>query len=379
MKLRNFLVLLFLLGGAVFLTACEGDMGPAGPPGPAGKDGKDGKDGEKGDPGADGAQGDKGNPAIPGDPRCDVVNGVEGLHDIVGTENDDVVCGNKHPNAIYGGSGNDTVYGGDGIDYIQGGKGNDTIYGEAGTDVLYGDEGDDTLDGGEGYDYFYLADPGTNKFIGGGQPTDNTVYQDTIYFGNTENLTPADVRRFISITPPSFPAFADNDLTDDITFDLSSGTFDGSGQSLGVFTFEGIENVFGGKGADNITGDAGNNYLRGGAGNDVLNGGAGDDILRGLENVDNLTGGTGSDTFVIEYLDRQWVDVIKDFSAAQKDKVQFKGFPEGDSARRLAGSAGIISVGGTNVVEIQVNGSADETLANTIRTTSTLYEFVADD
>ncbi len=105
-------------------------------------------------------------------------------------------------------------------------------------------------------------------------------------------------------------------------------------------------------------------------------GGVGDDVLRGLQNLDNLTEGTGRDTFVIEYLDRQWVDVIKDFSAAQNDKIQFKGFPAGDSARRLAGSAGIISLGGTNVVEIQVNGSADETLANSIRTTSTLYEFV---
>ncbi len=373
MKLLNFLVMLFLLGGAVFFVACEGDMGPAGPAG------KDGKDGEKGDPGAAGAQGDKGNPAIQGDPRCDVVNGVTGVLDITGTKDDDVICGNKYPNIIAAGTGNDTVYGGDGIDFIRGNEGNDTIYGEAGSDVLYGDEGDDTLDGGDGSDYFYLAEPGTNKFIGGGQSAYNIIWQDTIIFSSVENINASQIRtRTTQLDMDKEIAIyqLENSLSTDITFDLSSGTFDGSSQSLGVFTFEGIENVVGGKGNDNITGDAGNNYLRGEAGNDVLNGGAGDDILRGLQNKDTLTGETGSDTFVLEYLDRQWVDIVKDFSAAQKDKIQFKDFPAGDSARALAGSAGIISVGGTNVVEIQVNGSADETLANTIRTTSTLYEFV---
>ncbi len=382
MKLRNFLVLLFLLGGAVFLTACEGDMGPAGPPGPAGKDGKDGKDGEKGDPGTagpagkDGAKGDKGDMGDTIDPRCDVVNGVEGFQDITGTENDDVICGNRHENNINGGNGNDTVYGGDRIDYIQGNDGNDTIYGEGGSDILYGGNGDDTLDGGEGYDYFYLAESGTNKFIGGGQPTGNTFHQDTILFSSNASLTSAEARKRLA-RGTGVPSNINDNLSASITFDLSSGTFDGSGQSLGIFTFEGIENVFGGRGNDNITGDTGNNYLRGEGGRDVLDGGAGDDVLRGLQDNDTLTGGTGSDTFIIEYkrhLRTQWTDVIKDFSAEQNDKVQFKTFPSG--SRTLAGSGGIISVGGANVVEIQVNGSADETLANTIRTTSTLHEFV---
>ncbi len=383
MKLRNFLVMLFLLSGAVFFAACEGDIGSAGKDGAKGDKGDPGVAGPAGTPGAKGDKGDKGDPAISSDPRCDVVNGVVGLEQITGTVNDDVICGNQYENDINGGDGNDTIYGGDGIDYIQGGYGNDTVYGEDGTDILYGDAtddtlnegGDDTLYGGEGYDYFYLSDPGTNKFIGGGQPTGNKFFQDTISFTDIGNLTPEKAR--IQIPILGVPATRTGDFLDaDITFDLSSGTFDGSSQSLGIFTFEGIENVFGGDGADNITGDAENNYLMGYSGNDVLNGGAGDDILRGLQNKDTLTGGTGSDTFVLEYLDRQWVDIVKDFSAAQKDKIQFKGFPAGDSARALAGSAGIISVGGTNIVEVQVNNSADETLANTIRTTSTLYEFV---
>ncbi len=139
MKLRNFSVL-FLLGGAVFFIACEGDrivceceedMGPAGPKG------------DKGDPGTPGAaggdKGDKGDPA-PGDPRCDVSNGINALpgvsNDITGTADDDIICGNQYINNISAGDGDDTVYGGAGNDILDGGPGADTLTGGAGADTF---------------------------------------------------------------------------------------------------------------------------------------------------------------------------------------------------------------------------------------------------
>ncbi|PPS45629.1 M10 family metallopeptidase C-terminal domain-containing protein [Chroococcidiopsis sp. TS-821] len=72
-----------------------------------------------------------------------------------------------------------------------------------------------------------------------------------------------------------------------------------------------IENAIGGAGndtlignsvANNLSGRNGNDYLFGGGGSDTLNGGAGNDVLFGFggsTEFDVLTGGTGTDTFVL--------------------------------------------------------------------------------
>ncbi|MBD2203208.1 calcium-binding protein [Calothrix sp. FACHB-1219] len=71
----------------------------------------------------------------------------------------------------------------------------------------------------------------------------------------------------------------------------------------------------GGAGNDELTGNAGNDNLVGGDGNDILTGGTGNDIL---------TGGLGADTFVFNSLS-EGIDVIKDFSFQQGDKIQVLG------------------------------------------------------
>ncbi len=149
MKLRNFLILLFLLGGAVFFAACEGDMGPAGPAG------KDGVKGDKGDSGTPGVAGDKGNRGESfGDPRCDVSNGINALpgvsNNIMRTADDDIICGNQYINDIKAGDGDDTVYGAGGNGLLYGQNGDDTLYGEDGKDSIWGGDGDDTVISGLG-------------------------------------------------------------------------------------------------------------------------------------------------------------------------------------------------------------------------------------
>ncbi|MGO4705270.1 M10 family metallopeptidase [Microvirga sp. 2MCAF38] len=57
-----------------------------------------------------------------------------------------------------------------------------------------------------------------------------------------------------------------------------------------------IENAVGGSGNDTITGNVANNVLSGNAGNDSLSGGAGADTLSGGAGADVLDGGTGVDT-----------------------------------------------------------------------------------
>ncbi len=446
MKLCNFLAMLFLLGGAVFFAACEGDTGPAGPKG------------DKGDPGTPGAKGDKGNPGaagtpdvppVVGDTRCDVSNGINlprGLRvDLHGTDDDDIICGNADPNTIKAGDGDDTVYGegaGDSIygekgddmiygggagDYLRGGDGNDTLRGEGARDFIYGDAGNDELHGGDGNDVFYIQDPGDDMFDG------------------------SDGKDILSLSGPSPDiggAIPSSVRTVAVTFDLSSG----KSTQFGTDTFKNIEDVWGSDKNDKITGDDGNNVLLGSYGVDTIIGGAGDDTIdpsfpgspsdtgagrteggegndtlhvyggtydiRGTDYMENgsganatsfslkdthtditgfenlsatdfnfgprksavtftgddnaniLTGGAGSDTFVIAKADGG-EDMITDFASSQNDKIQFKGFAEG--SRTLAGTNGKISVGGTDVVNL---GSANESEAAKIRTMATLREFV---
>ncbi len=234
MKLRNFLVLLFLLGGAVFLAACEGDMGPAGPKGetgPAGKDGAKGDKGDKGDSGTQGAAGPQGDQGKSfGDPRCDVSNGINALpgvdNDITGTADDDVICGNQYVNTITGGAGDDTVYGG---------AGNDTLTGGTGTDTIYGEDGDDNLE----------------AQVSG---TDTETTDDILHGGNGEDVL-----------------WANN----------GNNTLHGG---------DGIDYIRGMGGDDTVNGDAGRDILHGGEGNDTLNGGDGADIFY-------LVNSKGNDTF----------------------------------------------------------------------------------
>ncbi len=433
MKLCNFLVLLFLLGGAVFLAACEGDMGPAGPKGetgPAGKDGAKGDKGDKGDsgtPGAAGPQGDQGKSF--GDPRCDVSNGINALpgvsNDITGTADDDVICGNQYKNTISAGDGDDTVYagagndkivggagtdtiygedgddhidahiendltgttddiiyggdgadtiwatagantihGGDGTDYIRGAGGDDTINGDAGRDAVDGGEGNDTLNGGDGADVFYLAGPGNDSFNGGaptGTVLSNNRLADTVTIGPVPGAA-ATVQGLKGI------AFFFQPVSVNSTFDLSTGTFDGSTHGWGITTFTGIENVYGNNGNETLLGDALGNYFLGHGGNDTIDGRGGNDLIDGQAGADALTGGAGADTFQIRYAHRSNKDNIKDFNASQNDKIHFKGFPNGST---VTGSGRTITIGSDNVVDVQ-----DDATAKAIRETPALYRFV---
>ena len=260
MKLRNLLVMLLLLTGAVFFVACEGERGPAG------KDGKDGAQGEKGDTGEKGEKGDTGDPGPAGakgddktgDPRCDRSNGRDvsaGVMFIYGTDDDDVICANESNNEIRAKGGDDVVYGGGGNDKMIGGAGDDTLYGESGVDhfFIWKQKGANKYIGGEGKDMIYLL-----RDVGSSFPTSLAVSRG-IYTASLSHHTSAN-----------------------ITFDLSLGTFDGSAlEDTGTFTFEGIEDVHGGSGDDKITGDDQDNYFWGGPGDDTINGGVGDDVIYG--------------------------------------------------------------------------------------------------
>lgn len=96
----------------------------------------------------------------------------------------------------------------------------------------------------------------------------------------------------------------------------------------------------GGKGQDIVIGGDGNDSLFGGLGNDVLKGDNGNDILTGvdinainpgIEEIDTLTGGGGSDIFVLGDVNNTYYDnldsdyaLITDFNASE-DSIQLHG------------------------------------------------------
>ncbi len=369
MKLRNLLVMLLLLTGAVLFVACEGERGPAGPAGPvgpagpAGKDGAQGAAGTPGPAGADGRAGEDGEDAASQyfDPRCDIVNGIQALtRTLTGTGGADVLCGNRFSNDIRAGGGNDIVYGGDGGDRLIGGDGDDTLYGEG------------------GQDHFYLAqDAGDNKFIGGDG-------YDIIYHGISPTAATTKLFSNIISLPSQVVALS-------LTLDLSSGSFDGSslsGAGMGSFTFESIEDIFGGsrndtltgndkdnwihgeRGNDTINGKAGNDTIEGAGGNDTLTGGAGDDLIYPGGGADTLTGGEGADTFLIKKGDG--TDVIKDFDLTE-DMIYFRDFTKGGEP--ITVGSGKLTVGGTEVVIHDANGSPDNIKAGKIKSEKK-YRFV---
>lgn len=160
---------------------------------------------------------------------------------------------------------NNTLTGTDENDIIFGKAGNDTISGLGGDDGLFGEAGDDTINGNNG-----------NDFLDGGNGSDN------IDGGNGNNLI-----------------FGGNG-NDILGVGFEIGNFTNF-----IFGGNGDDSLRGGNGSETLYGEDGNDYLFGFFGNDTLNGGAGNDRLEGsfissgLNEIDRLTGGTGTDTFVL--------------------------------------------------------------------------------
>ena len=103
------------------------------------------------------------------------------------------------------------------------------------------------------------------------------------------------------------------------------------GTALADFTFQfngraGNDIFSGGKLGDTLSGAAGNDLLSGHGGVDTILGGDGDDTLIGGNGADHLTGGAGADMFVFGAASEAQGDRIADFSVADGDKIDLRGF-----------------------------------------------------
>jgi len=102
----------------------------------------------------------------------------------------------------------------------------------------------------------------------------------------------------------------------------------------------GNDTFLGSNGGDVVMGYGGNDRLDGKGGNDTLKGGTGNDILIGGGGKDTLFGNGGADTFVFNRVSDSGrslgtADVIKDFSRAQRDRIDLSGI---DADTKSAGN-----------------------------------------
>ena len=196
---------------------------------------------------------------VAGDHLSDRVGGTSAVpitidgDGILGNGSDDDLFGSDRNDLFVGNDGADTLTGGDGRDALHGGAGADRLIGGKGDDILHGDAGGDALFGNYGSDLLSGGD-GDDRLAGG-------AGDDRLIGGEGRDT-----------------------LTGGAGDDLLDGT------------------VFDDDGQDRDDGD----ILAGGDGNDTIAGGR----------ADVMTGGAGSDTFILAASDRGAMD---DYSESSDD------------------------------------------------------------
>ncbi|AKJ97844.1 large adhesive protein [Pseudomonas chlororaphis] len=118
---------------------------------------------------------------------------------------------------------------------------------------------------------------------------------------------------------------------------------------------DGNDTLLGGAGNDIIFGQGGNDLLDGGKGNDILLGGTGNDTLIGGQGNDTLIGGLGGDTFVWKSGDTG-TDVIKDFKAAEGDRIDLRDLLQGESGSTIDHFLKISTVDGVSSLQVSSSG-----------------------
>jgi Ca2+-binding RTX toxin-like protein len=211
----------------------------------------------------------------------------------------------------FGGGGDDELYGGSGIDTLDGGANNDR---------LEGGRGNDTLTGGTGNDTYVFA--GSSLGIDTVNEAAN-VDVDTLDFSQiTTGSIGLGIGVDLASTAQSVVCLGNLSLRlssssgienvlgtnymDFINGNVRNNVLKGFGGQDYIYGRGGADDLFGGAGNDFLFGEAGNDRLYGEAGADNLDGGADADYLDGgyfptfgtPTGRDQLTGGTGADTFV---------------------------------------------------------------------------------
>jgi Ca2+-binding RTX toxin-like protein len=324
------------------------------------------------------------------------------IENVIGGSGDDAITGDALANTFRGGLGADILDGGAGIDTadysdksqsvvltlsgasnalvtvngsaedtlrnienIIGGSADDTLTGDSLNNSFQGGAGADTIDGGSGSDTAdYRDKSGPMTTILNGANASSTVF--------VGGVAEDSIRNIENILAGS----GDDSLTGDAlanTLDGGAGndTVDYSGRTGSVLvtlnggtdarvtiggsledTLRNVENIIGGSGSDTIIGDALVNVLTGGGGGDILKGGLGSDIL---------DGGIGSDT--ADFSDKT-ASVVVALNGSNNAVATVGGVAE-DTLRNIEnifGGAGADTLTGDGLANILRGGGAADLL-----------------
>jgi len=221
--------------------------------------------------------------------------------DGTGNELDNVITGNSGNNTLSGLGGNDTLDGGDGDDTLLGGEGTDTLNGGAGADQLDGGTGADAMSGGAGDDTYWVDDAGDLVVELPDSGTD--IVFSTISYTLTDNV------ENLTLTGTDNTSGTGNDLGNIVVGNSGANTLSGLDGNDTVEGLDGNDVlagnagndlVYGGEGDDRIGGQEGDDLLDGGNGNDTVDytsASAGVTVSLAVAGAQD-TGGAGTDTLV---------------------------------------------------------------------------------
>lgn len=231
-----------------------------------------------------------------------VGTGITIIENATGSDFGDDLIGNAYDNLLSGRGGNDNL---DGL------AGNDTLNGNGGQDHLSGGANDDLLNGGGKSDTL-IGNSGNDELFGG-------LDSDVLHGGSGRDI---------------------------LTGEDGDDSLTGGG---------GDDRLFGNAGEDTLRGESGNDllfsngqadFLRGDAGNDTLNGGGGNDNLNGADislfgvgERDELTGGSGSDIFILGIASGVLYDDGQAGTAGTADRATVMDFNQTEDIIRLQGDA----------------------------------------
>ncbi|MGB0439245.1 MAG: calcium-binding protein, partial [Paracoccaceae bacterium] len=243
-----------------------------------------------------------------------VTEGDESLH---GTSIGDIIQGLGGNDTLRGLDGADSLWGGAGDDFLSGDNHLDTLYGEAGNDVLSGGAGGDYMDGGAGDDWFVLSGNGDTAIGGSGMDTAR-IYESFSASWVSVERHPDDYDFVVIDTFATNGAvhistervrFQDGSQYIETLYAMVYDDWIVGGRSADTLTvaadapaargFAGDDVIQGADTAALLIGDAGHDTLIGGAGDDTLVGGEGDDHLHAKAGTNEVSGGAGIDTAVM--------------------------------------------------------------------------------
>lgn len=245
---------------------------------------------------------------------------LEGLEaswsDFAGTTDPLSLTGNDLANRIVGNRGDNL---------IRGGAGNDILYGvylnapplADGNDVLNGGLGADQMYGGQGNDVYIVDNSGDAVFEKSGEGDDI-------------------ISTFVNY------ALASSQEVETLAAQDSAGSISLEGNGFN-------NSLYGNASANRLNGGGGSDYLVGLGGNDLLIGFQGGDALE--LGADNLAGGTGSDSYYVDWSDR----IFENAGEGDDLAVAFTSFAleAGQSVETIAAvdSAGAASLSGNELAQ----------------------------